>query len=100
MAGQHESPEYRALQKHYTDLAVAILQGDVPGTLFANNVINDDTLEAASSQAKTTREKGATVMKNVRDSLRLNPPEVFEHVCDALSKEDSAKHLLDELKGW
>ena len=99
MACLHESPEYRAIQKHNTGLTVAVVQGNIPGALFQNDVIDDDTLEVANSQTKTTKEKGATIMRVVRQTLRLDPPKVFKQVCDAMSTEPSVEHLLDQLKG-
>ena len=95
MASLHESPEYRAIQKHYTDLTKAVVQGNIPGTLFENAVIDGDTLETANSQAKTTKEKGAKIMEVV---LRSDPPKVFTHICKALSTEPSVEYLVDQLK--
>jgi hypothetical protein len=99
MASLHESPEYRAIQKHYTDLTIAVVQGNIPGALFQNDVIDDETLEVANSQTKTSREKGATVMKKIRETLRMDPPKTFTRVCDALGMEASVADLLKQLKG-
>ena len=96
----HKSPEYRAIQKHTVALTSTAALGNIPGTLFQNDVIDENTYEAANSQAKTTKEKGATIMKAVRQTLRLDPPKVFTHICEALSTEPSVEYLVDQLKGW
>ena len=95
-----ESPEYKAVQKHYTRLIEAVTQGIIPATLFENEVITDDTLEAAGqSSSRTTRDKGAVIMKDVRHAIRLDPQKAFSNFCDALSKEPSVKSVVDEVQG-
>jgi GTP-binding protein EngB required for normal cell division len=98
MASLQESPEYRAIQEHYTRLVVAVAQGNIPGALFEKYVIDDETLQAANFQNKTPKGKGETIMEKVQQTLRLDPPKVFKHVCDALSAEPSVEHLSHQLK--
>ena len=101
MASLQESPEYRAIQEHYTRLVVAVAQGNIPGALFEKYVIDDETLQAANFQNKTPKGKGETIMEKVQQTLRLDPPKVFKHVCDALSTEPLVEELgvVDQLKG-
>ena len=89
----------RAVQKHYTDLTEVVSRGKIPAALFESSLITDDTLDAALNATRTTLDKGATIMRDVRQALRINPHEIFTNFCDALSKEPVVKAVLDAIKG-
>lgn len=94
-----ESPEYRTIRNHYNWLSEVFIQGKVPGALFQNDVISEETLEIAHCQYKTRREKGVAIMKDVLRALRSAPTEVFQSICESVGEESSLKNVLDELNG-
>ena len=99
MATRHESPEYRALKRHYRELTEAVTRGAVPDALFENEVITEDSLSECTLTTKIDREKGKIIMKDVLQAIRLNPEEIFKSFCDSLSEEGALQCVVERVKG-
>ena len=99
MATQRESPEYRAVRKHYRELTEAVTRGAVPDALFENEVITEDSLSECTLPAKIDREKGKVIMKDVLQAIRLDPEVMFQNFCDSLGEEGALQCVVKKVKG-
>jgi len=88
----------KAIRRKYTDLTTAVTQGTIPGALYEQEIIDDETLEISSKSTLTDKEKGSKIMNDVRKAVQSNP-DLFSGFCKALERESILKELSDELKG-
>ena len=87
-----------AIRKKYTTLTTAVTQGTIPGALYEQGIIDDETLEIANKRALTDQEKGSKIMNEVRKAVQSNP-DLLGVFCEALERESILKELSYELKG-
>jgi hypothetical protein len=88
---------HKAIKKHYPRLTRAVIRGDIPARLYSKELIGDEVLEIALSDL-TSAKKGMKVVRELQDSVNLNPSG-FSTLVEILSEEEVTKELASALEG-
>ena len=94
-----DTPEYLAVKKHLVVLKDAVLRGQIPTVLFQEDVISEDAYCKATNNALGRDERGNNTLKEVLQSLCLDPVGVFVKLCDALAEDKCTKNIADKMRG-
>jgi hypothetical protein len=89
---------HKAIKKLYPRLTRAVIRGDIPARLYSEELIGDEVLEIAISDHHTSARRGMRVVRELQDSVNLNPSG-FSTLVEILSEEEVTKELASALEG-
>ena len=104
MAREMESAEYSAIRKNFIKLKEVVTRGDIPATLFQEDLISQDVVRNAKNDTLAQEKRANDIMDEVLDAVRISQAK-FESFCDALAVESIAEKVVEDLRskscvGW
>ena len=98
MAREMESAEYSAIRKNFTKLKEVVTRGDIPATLFEEDLITQDVLRTAVNDTLRQDKRANDILGEVLDAVRISPAKINSFL-DALEAESIAKDIAQNVRG-
>ena len=89
----------KAIRRNFPRLSQAIMKGNIPEELYAQEMIDQLTFDIFSNQSFTDQEKGRKMLLAVQKAVEIQP-NLFNAFYRILRDEAMTKDLAQRLRGW
>lgn len=89
----------KAIRRNFPKLSKAVMRGDIPEELYAQELISQPTFGIFANQSFTDQEKGRKILLEVQETVEIQP-DLFDAFCSILCDEAVTKDLAQRLRGW
>ena len=89
---------FKAIKKLYPRLSQAVIGGQIPERLYAEDLIEEELMEIILNPLKSSSSKGRDIVRDLQRSVRVKPSG-FHTLVQILSEENASKELSATLNG-
>ena len=89
----------KAIRRNFPRLSQAIMKGNIPEELYAQEMIDQLTFDIFSNQSFTDQEKGRKMLLAVQKAVEIQP-NLFNAFYRILRDEAMTTDLAQRLRGW
>ena len=89
---------FKTIKSLFPKLTQAVIRGQIPESLYAASLIDDETFEIFMNTTQASHHKGRVIVRQLQSSVRLTS-DAFSNIVDILRNEDVCNEVATSAEG-